>query len=132
MFIGYYNWRLTGNPLLFPEMLNERTYFRSPDFIWQHLGPPIHYRNEQFESFYNAWLRDYWSKNRIDSVGRAAKHAAMIVLKFVYFFLWPELCVPLLGLPWILRDRRVRRRFYATVTRHPSMARAHQLPTPGK
>jgi hypothetical protein len=108
MFIGYYNWRLTGNPLLFPEMLNERTYFRSPDFIWQHLEPPIHYRNEQFESFYNAWLRDYWSKNRIDSVGRAAKHAAMIVLKFVYFFLWPELCVPLLGLPWILRDRRVR------------------------
>ncbi len=108
MFIGYYNWRLTGNPLLFPEMLNERTYFRSPDFIWQHLEPPLHYRNEQFTSFYNGWLRDYWAENRVDSMGRAAKHAAMIVLKFVYFFLWPELCVPLLGLPWILRNRKVR------------------------
>jgi hypothetical protein len=108
MFIGYYNWRLTGSPLLFPEVLNERTYSRSPDFIWQRLEPPLHYRNEQFEYFYNGWVRSYWSENRIDSIGRAAKHAAMIVLKFVYFFLWPELSVPLLGLPWILRDRRVR------------------------
>ncbi|HEX9344808.1 MAG TPA: hypothetical protein VF900_02730 [Candidatus Acidoferrum sp.] len=108
MFIGYYNWRVTGNPLLFPEMLNERTYSTSPDFIWQHPHPPIHYQNEQFQSFYNGWVREYWSENRIDSMGRAAKHAAMIVLKFVYFFLWPELCVPLVAMPWILRDRRVR------------------------
>jgi hypothetical protein len=41
-------------------------------------------------------------------MGRAAKHGAIIVLKFVYFFLWPELCVPLVAMPWILRDRRVR------------------------
>jgi hypothetical protein len=108
MFIGYYNWRLTGSPLLFPEMLNERTYSRSPDFIWQRLEPPLHYRNEQFQYFYNGWARYYWSQNRVDSIGRAAKHTAMIVLKFVYFFLWPELSVPLLGLLSILRDRRVR------------------------
>ena len=36
------------------------------------------------------------------------RHLAMVTAKFVYFFLWPELCVPLLALPWLLRDRRVR------------------------
>lgn len=108
VFIGYYNWRLTGNPLLFPEVLNEQTYSSSPAFIWQHSGPRQHYMNAQFESFYNGWVRDYWSKNRINSVGRAARHTGIIVSKFVYFFCWPELCVPFIALPWILRDRRVR------------------------
>src|SRR2546430_15722323 len=26
VFMGYYNWRLTGNALLFPHVLNTRTY----------------------------------------------------------------------------------------------------------
>ena len=53
--------------------------------------------------------RQYSIKNRVDSVGSAAKHLVVIVLsKFVYFFLWPELCVPLLAVPWMLGDRRVR------------------------
>jgi hypothetical protein len=28
--------------------------------------------------------------------------------KFIYFYLWPEFCVPFLALPWLLKDRRVR------------------------
>ncbi len=107
-FMGYYNWRLTGNPLLFPEVLNERMYASSPEFIWQKLGPALHYRNAQFETIYNGWTRDYWAKNRVDSIPNAARHAGIVLVKFIYFFLWPELCIPLLALPWILRDRRIR------------------------
>ena len=108
IFIGYYNWRLTGHALLFPEVLNERTYAVAPDFIWQTAAPKAHYQNAQFEVFYNGWARTYWEKNQITSAARVAKHAAIIVLKFVYFFLWPELCVPLIFLPWVFRDRRTR------------------------
>jgi hypothetical protein len=108
IFMGYYNWRLTGNPLLFPEPLNDRTYGIAPAFVWQKLGPRLHYGNAQFEVFYNGWARDYWLKNQINSIGRAVKHGAVVSLKFIYFFFWPELCVPLVAIPWLLGDRRVR------------------------
>jgi hypothetical protein len=108
IFIGYYNWRLTGNALLFPEALNERTYSSSPDFIWQQPGLRLHYLNAQFEFFYNGWARDYWSRNRIDSLGGAAKHAGLVIVKFTYFFMWPELCLPLVIVPWMVHNRRVK------------------------
>src|SRR5262249_540912 len=34
IFMGYYNWRLTGKALLFPHTLNERTYESLPPFVW--------------------------------------------------------------------------------------------------
>src|SRR5216684_4055921 len=34
-FMGYYNWRLTGNPLLLPHVLNKRTYHYRL-FLWDH------------------------------------------------------------------------------------------------
>lgn len=108
LFIGYYNWRLTGNPLLMPEVLNERVYSSSPDFIWQRPRLPLHYANAQLEAFYNGWNLNFWASNRVNSFRGVVKHAGTIVLKFVYFFLWPELCVPLIALPCMLRGRSVR------------------------
>ncbi len=107
-FVAYYNWRGTGNPLLFPYVVNDQTYFSTPAFVWQKAGPPLHYMNPQFESFYNGWAHDYWLHNRVDSLQSAGKHVLMVGLKLVYFFLWPELCVPLIALPWLLRDKRTR------------------------
>ena len=69
IFIGYYNRRVTGKPLLFPEVLNERAYATMPYLIWQAL-PERHYANAQFEYFYNGWDRRYWERNRVDSAGR--------------------------------------------------------------
>ncbi len=110
VFIGYYNWRLTGHALLFPELLNNQAYSLPPIFVWQKPGPSIHYQNPQFEAFYNGWARTYSIENRVDSFRTAAKHLFAILLpKFAYFFLWPELCVPLLAVPWMLRDGRTRR-----------------------
>src|SRR6267143_3911026 len=48
-FMGYYNWRLTGNPLLLPHVLNTRTYHTTGLFLWDHKKPEMHYANEQFE-----------------------------------------------------------------------------------
>src|SRR5271169_6031158 len=57
-FIGYYNWRLTGNVLLMPHVLNTRTYHSTPLFLWEHLKPELTYHNQQFEDFYNGWERE--------------------------------------------------------------------------
>src|SRR5881275_2096869 len=57
-FIGYSNWRLTGSALLFPHVLNTRTYRTTGLFLWDHPKEPIEYNNEQFEDFYNGWERE--------------------------------------------------------------------------
>src|SRR6266404_4296650 len=57
-FMGYYNWRLTGNALLLPHSLSERTYHTTGLFLWDHKKPEMHYRNQQFEDFYNGWERE--------------------------------------------------------------------------
>jgi len=93
---------------LFPEALNERVYASTPDFVWGKARAPVQYSNPAFDAFYNGWERDYWMKHRIQDARTALAQAGLMVAKFVHFFLWPELCVPLLALPWLLRDRRVR------------------------
>ncbi len=109
MFMAYYNWRGTGNPLLFPYTLNERVYESSaPALLWQKATAPIRYANAQFDAFYNGVNHDTWQQGRTDSIGKAIRLLVRDAGRFVRFLLWPELCVPFLLLPWIVRDRRVR------------------------
>jgi hypothetical protein len=43
--LGYYNWRVTGNPALFPYVVNERAYMTTPTLFWQKAEAPLHYLN---------------------------------------------------------------------------------------
>ncbi len=108
IFICYYNWRGTGKPFVLPYLVNERTYVSTPTLLWQKARPPIPFVNPQFTAFYNVWARDQWMQGRSNSLGHLAKHISLDIAKFVNFFLWPELCLPFLALPWILRDRKMR------------------------
>jgi len=107
-FMAYYNWRGTGNPLLFPYTLNDRTYSSTPALVFLKEEPPRDGSNPQFDTFYNDWSRRQWKEGRADS----PRHALRILwgdTKFMAFtFLMPELCIPLVTLPWLLRDRRIR------------------------
>jgi hypothetical protein len=100
MFDFYYNWRGTGDPFLLPYQVNDRAYLNTPLFFWQKLRPPINFENPALDAMYNGWARWYWTEYRFAFLNRAAK--------FVYFFLWPELCLFVGALPWVLRDRRMR------------------------
>jgi hypothetical protein len=107
-FVAYYNWRGTGNILTMPYALNERMYWSTPTFLWQKLRPPIHFSNPQFEAFYNGWARNLWLQTNSGGLRSIVDHACSVVVKFVYFFLWPELCVVLIASGLVLRDKRVR------------------------
>jgi hypothetical protein len=107
-FMAYYNWRVSGAPLLFPYVVNEKTYVSTPTLFWEKARPPLRYSNPQFEAFYNEWMRDKWEEGRVDSMAQAAKHIGLSGSKVAYFFLWPELCLPFFTLPWLVRDTRVR------------------------
>ena len=102
--MGFYNYRTTGKPLLFPYTLNLRTYVTAPIFLWQHAKPALHYSNQQFEDFYNEWERADYQQS---SAGvRAVSLRKLIRLNSV--FLWPAAVLLLPGFAMIFRDRRLR------------------------
>src|SRR5579859_2666040 len=103
-FMGYYNWRLTGNPLLMPHVLNTRTYHTTGLFLWDHKKPEMHYRNQQFEDFYNGWEREDYDNTRADIV-RVSKEK-LIRCGLTYFWVGEILLLP--ALPFLFRDRKMR------------------------
>ena len=109
-FMAYYNWRGTGNALLFPYVLNERTYFSTPDFCWQEMGPARHYRNAQFDEYYNRWCRRVWRMGRLTPTRAGIDLGGWRKLKDLQgFYLPTAFFLPVLAaLPWILRNRKGR------------------------
>jgi hypothetical protein len=103
-FIGYYNWRLTGNALLMPHVLNTRTYHSTPLFLWEHLKPELTYHNQQFEDFYNGWEREDYQTTWKDARDVTAEKLARMGVEF----LWPGVFFLLPALPFAFRDRRMR------------------------
>lgn len=103
-FMGYYNWRLTGNAFLFPHVLNSRTYRTTGLFLWDHPKPPMHYRNQQFEDFYNGWEREEYGNTWRD-VWKVS--AEKLTRSGTTYFWWGALLL-LPGLPYVFRDRKLR------------------------
>jgi hypothetical protein len=103
-FMAFYNHRLTGHALLFPNALNVRSYHTAPMFLFQKIKPMLHYNNQQFEDFYNGWEREEY-----DHSWESIK--CLSWLKSVRFFSAYAWWGMLLALPalWLtLRDRRMR------------------------
>jgi hypothetical protein len=107
-FVAYYNWQGTGSAFLMPYAVNDQTYSSTPLFIWQKERPAVPYTNPQLQAFYGVWVHEAWLASRPDNLSKLLGHSYGVAKEFVKFFMWPELCLPLLALPWILRDRRVR------------------------
>jgi hypothetical protein len=108
IFIGYYNWRLTGHPLLFPYILNNNTYSTTPNFVWQNLQPSLHYANAQFDDYYNTWMHGIFEQTRFDGFhsGLANLYESKFLASQKYFRA-VEFLLPLLAtLPWLVRDRK--------------------------
>lgn len=57
--MGHYNHRTTGNPLLLPHLLNERTYSPLPLFIGQKPKPGLVFRDPVFEKFFQVTEKEY-------------------------------------------------------------------------
>ena len=62
--MGYYCWRVTGNALQFPYLLNRRTYATVALFPWQKPRPSPHYNHEEMRRFYVEWEPSYQSDSK--------------------------------------------------------------------
>jgi hypothetical protein len=103
VFMGYYNWRVTGSVTDFPHALALRQYGGVPFFIWQTPQPFPHYTNPQIEGFFRWDVANHQHpflnlRHRIDYDG----------VVWWDFFLGFALTIPLLTLPWLWSDRRIR------------------------
>lgn len=103
---GYYYWRVTGSPLRMPYQVDRDQYAPARIFLWERPGPAPVYRNAQMRNFYAGWEMTKFleaktplglAKNTIGKIGA-----------FWMFFVGPALTLPLLFLPWIWKDRRMR------------------------
>jgi hypothetical protein len=103
-FMGFYNWRLTGNALLFPHALNARTYRSVGLFLWEHPKAPLVYHNQQFEDFYNGWEREDYNNSWHDVLTVSAEK----LIRGGSTYLWWGAVLLLPGLFFALLDRKVR------------------------
>lgn len=108
-FIGYYNFRLVGRPTLFPHDMNIHSHYALPLVAWEKPVAQFHFQNPQFEAFFNHWWPTHaWPGGRPDSAMHVVHASGLNILKFAWFFLYPELLIAVLATPWILRDHRMR------------------------
>ena len=103
-FMGYYNWRLTANPLLLPHTLNVRTYHTAPMFIWQHAKPERQYNNAQFEDFYNDFEREEYHTTFSDF----KSVSSLKITRYTTTYLWMGLLLIIPWLPFVFHDRKMR------------------------
>lgn len=103
-FTLYYNWRLTGHLASFPEAVYYRQFMRVPVFLWENVTPTHKFDNPQFDVFYNSWFLQQFD----GTLSSALSIEKTKISAFASFFIGPWLTVPLLAIPWLLRDRHIR------------------------
>ncbi len=92
-FVGYYNSRVTGSPIIFPHFIEQRMYFTTPVFLWGHDQPRRTYANPQFDDFYNNFMPSLYQTGWDQAVGQFWWKAT----EFWQFFLGPALSIPFLA-----------------------------------
>ena len=108
VWMGYYNWRVTGDPFLFPQVLDRQTYAVAPYFMWESERPEPVYRHEILRRYYVTWEGRFQSSDEqvllegwLSSIGERFLNVWRI-------FLGGVLSVPLVLAPYALLDRRMR------------------------
>ena len=104
--LGYYDYRVFGNPLTLPYQVNRAEYASAPVFIWESPGPEPVYRHRVMREFYSKWeMGDFlYAKTPAGFASRTAQKAGTVL----FFFLGPALFAPLIVIHRAVRDRRIR------------------------
>lgn len=104
--MGYYFWRITGSPLRMPYQVDRDMYAAARYFPLGSAKSQPHYHHQVMKEFYLQMEMAPYAQSRT-----LKGWTAEAVNKFVtlwMFYLGPLLTIPLVMLPWTLRDRRTR------------------------
>jgi hypothetical protein len=102
---GFYYYHVTGSPLVMTYQVNRAQYANAPYFIWQTPQPEPGQHHEVMRDYYR-WEAGEFERNR--TLPGFLKRGAEKVLAWWQFYLGPLLTVPLLALPWIVRQQKMK------------------------
>jgi hypothetical protein len=102
---GYYYNRVTGSPFEMTYQVNRTQYAMAPYFIWQQPRPEPKSEHPVMQNYYRRELQDF-QRNR--TLAGYFERAAAKIVDWWHVYLGPLLSIPLLALPWIVRDRKMR------------------------
>jgi hypothetical protein len=102
---GFYYSRVTGSPFLMTYQVNRGQYATAPYFIWQTPRPEPEYHHAVMRDYYR-WELGEFERNR--TLAGYFERGAQKVVSWWQFYLGPLLTIPLLALPWVIRQRKMR------------------------
>ncbi len=112
--MGYYNWRVTGNPLLLPYQVSQAQYDPTPYFLWQQEKPLPQYREAEMRDWQVHKLASFRSNKTLRGLFASEIYKAVVLW---LFFIGPLFTLVLItspaGLPcgFSWRSLSVRSRF---------------------
>jgi hypothetical protein len=102
----YYNWRSTGNPLLMPYVVNERTYHISRPFLWQTARPVPAYHHRVMRTFYSFHeLPEYFKSRQVWGLEEMTGQKLQI---YYVAFVWPLFLLMFFALWQMMKSRKQR------------------------
>ena len=111
--MGFYNLRVTGNPVRMAYQIHEETYVMAPPFLWQRLPAEPEYRHKIIRDFHATYTVPFHTNQRSISGFLSEDVYPLFFLGFrsINIFLLPVIIVfPVLAV-WTLRNRWARRGF---------------------
>ncbi|HZI80632.1 MAG TPA: hypothetical protein VFD69_14015 [Vicinamibacterales bacterium] len=85
--MGYYNYRVTGKPWLFPYVVNNRAYVTSPFFWLAPLGPAPTYRNVVLRKVWAEWDHGQYLEARANPIVLVRNLGRMLWSSFPFGYL---------------------------------------------
>jgi hypothetical protein len=101
---GYYYCRVTGSPFVMTYQLDRLQHGTPPLFIWNAKQPEPVYHNDVMRNYYR-WAMGEYDQNL--TLKTYVHHALQKFANWWQFYLGPLLTVPLLALPWVIRERKM-------------------------
>ena len=108
--MGYYNLRVTGDPLRMPYQVHESTYGMAPVFIWQRPRPEPQYHHEIIRNHHRRALAYHQEQQTFNGFAKASARKVKELWNFYQESRYFQLIflLPLIMLPWLMRDRWLR------------------------
>jgi len=103
---GYYYWRATGDPFRMTYAVNRQTYAVAPYFLFFNMRAVPEYRHADMREYYAGWeVHEFEEARTLRGFIRRTLHKAFDLWRS---YIGAAFTLPLLALPFALRDRRMR------------------------
>jgi hypothetical protein len=111
--MGFYNLRITGNPLRMPYQVHEETYAMAPVFVWQKLPSEPEYRHKLIRDFHATYALSFYTSQRSISGFLTKNLYSLLALEIgiTNVLLIPVVIAFPILVPWTLRNRWASRGF---------------------